>query len=41
VKFNLKITKTDNLNERKLIFTDIAEDYIVEFISDLKEIGFV
>ena len=32
VNFNLKITKTENLNERKFIFTNIANNYIFELI---------
>jgi len=28
VNYNLKITKTKNLNERKFIFTNISENYI-------------
>ncbi|MFX0003161.1 MAG: hypothetical protein ACFE9C_00900 [Candidatus Hodarchaeota archaeon] len=41
VNYNLKITKTNKLNERKFYFTDISENQIIEFISNLRENGFI
>jgi RecA/RadA recombinase len=40
VNYNLKITRTDKLNERKFYFTNISENQIIEFISNLRENGF-
>jgi RecA/RadA recombinase len=40
VKSNLKIVKTKTLNQRKLIFTNIAEKSSFEFILNLRENGF-
>ncbi|MFX1378145.1 MAG: hypothetical protein ACFFA4_03555 [Promethearchaeota archaeon] len=41
INFNLKIKKTNKLNERKFYFTNIPENYTFEFISSLTEKGFV
>ena len=40
VKYNLKINKTNKLNERKLIFNNIPEKHSIEFNSNLREKGF-
>ncbi|MFX1420603.1 MAG: AAA family ATPase [Promethearchaeota archaeon] len=40
VDYNLNIIKTIKLNERKLLFTDISQNKIVEWTSTLKEKGF-
>ncbi|MEE9377928.1 MAG: hypothetical protein V3V33_07825 [Candidatus Lokiarchaeia archaeon] len=40
VKFNIKITKTEKLNERKFLFTNITEKHSIEFTSNLGEQGF-
>ena len=40
VNYNLKITKTKKLNERKFYFTSISENHTIEFISNLREKGF-
>ncbi len=40
VNFNLKISKTSKLNERKFSFNKISENYTIEFISNLREEGF-
>ena len=38
--YNLKITKTSKLNERKFILTKYPENEIIEFTSILREYGF-
>lgn len=40
VNYNLKITKTSKLNERKFILTKYPENEIIEFTSILREYGF-
>lgn len=40
VKYNLKINKTNKLNERKFIFNNIPEKQSIEFNSNLREKGF-
>lgn len=40
VNYNLKITKTNILNERKFFFTNISENKTIEFFSNLRENGF-
>lgn len=40
VKYNLKINKTNKLNERKFIFNNILEKQSIEFNSNLREKGF-
>ena len=40
VKYNLKINKTNKLNERKFIFNNIPENQSIEFNSNLREKGF-
>ncbi|MFX1301870.1 MAG: hypothetical protein ACFFBV_14125 [Promethearchaeota archaeon] len=40
VNYNLKITKTRKLNERKFILTKYPENEIIEFTSILREYGF-
>ncbi len=40
VNYNLKIIKSNKLNERKFYFTNISENYTIEFISHLREKGF-
>jgi len=40
VKYNLKINKTNKLNERKFIFNNIPEKQSIEFHSNLREKGF-
>jgi RecA/RadA recombinase len=40
VNYNLKISKTKNLHERKFTFTNISENNIFEFTSNLNELGF-
>jgi len=40
VKYNIKITKTEKLNERKFLFTNITEKHSIEFTSNLGEQGF-
>ncbi len=40
VKYNLKISKTSKLNERKLLFKSIADNYTIKLIQNLREQGF-
>ena len=40
VKYNLKINKTNKLNERKFIFNNIPEKQSIEFKFNLREKGF-
>ena len=40
VKYKLKITKTEKLNERKFLFTNTSEQYSVELTSNLGDQGF-
>ncbi len=40
VNFNLKITKTKTLNQRKFIFSNITENRLYEFTLNLREEGF-
>ncbi|NVM35155.1 MAG: hypothetical protein HWN81_06135 [Candidatus Lokiarchaeota archaeon] len=40
VKYHIKIVKTEKLNERKFLFSNIAEKYSIEFTSNLGEKGF-
>ena len=40
VKYNLKITRSNKLNERKLVFTNISENKTNEYTLNLKEKGF-
>jgi len=40
VRYTLKITKTEKLNERKFLFSNIIEKHSIEFTSNLGEQGF-
>ncbi|MFW9818471.1 MAG: hypothetical protein ACFFE5_02580 [Candidatus Thorarchaeota archaeon] len=40
VNYNLKISKTSKLNERKLLFNNLSDNYTIEFIQNLREDGF-
>ncbi|MFW9999478.1 MAG: hypothetical protein ACFE9Q_03115 [Candidatus Hodarchaeota archaeon] len=41
VNYNIKIIRTKNLNQRKFILINTSKNCKSEFISDLKEIGFI
>jgi RecA/RadA recombinase len=40
VSYNLKISKTSKLNERKFLFKNLSEKDTIEFIQNLREEGF-
>jgi hypothetical protein len=40
VNYNLKISKTSMLNERKFLFKNLSDNHKIEFIQNLREEGF-